>query len=115
MKNILIIFVLLSLFTVSCKKEKIIGEVTYSVTCDKPGFHVKYETTDETVINIDVEEDAWEHSFEVFPDQFLFLEAQSLNSNSSITVRIDYDGELLNTITSIGNNPTATVHDNVPF
>lgn len=117
--NLLLILVVFAgvIFT-SCKKEEsnetASGIVKYEVTCSTSGFNITYEnssgdTEQETILS-----DSWTTSFTGQQGDWVYISANTDKENETVTVKIYYQGKVIDQDTSFGAYEAATASGSLP-
>lgn len=111
MKKYLLLLLPLALFT-TCKKEKDeipqVG-VFYKVTSEPPGFDVRYTTHYSDCRQKEESEPSgeWTYHSEEWPCGSVAISAEAQNDNSSINVKIYYNGVLFAEASATGDRALA--------
>lgn len=79
------------------------GEIKYIVTCTPEGFDVTYSNESENTEQVDVSGSQWSKSFNATPGTFVSLTAQAKNENAKISVKIYYNGKVIEKAESSGD------------
>ena len=97
----------------SCKKEGN-NVVKYEVTCSPSGFDITYENSSGNTEQKDISSGNWSTTFTSSSGAFVYISAQAGHENATITSKIYYEGELIETATSSGDYVIATASGSLP-
>jgi hypothetical protein len=108
----LITIVVFVLFT-NCSKESN-NLVKYEVSCSPGGFDITYQNSSGNTEQKSILSTNWSTSFSGNSGDFVYISAQADNENATVTARIYYEGELIETATSSGDYVIATASGSLP-
>lgn len=98
MKNIIISFILLSLFFVSCEHERESVKVTYLVTNSNNGFAVSYQGENGEVIKKNIttqsKDEEWKVNFSFKQGDIVYLSVLDTEANSFVKAMVIVDGKV---------------------
>ena len=86
----------------SCNRENS-NIVKYEVSCSPGGFFITYVNSGGNTEQRDVSTTSWTASFTGNSGDFVYVSAQANSENATVTARIYYMGDLLETATSNGD------------
>lgn len=111
-----LIAVFIVLIHFSCEKEYIEPDrtVKYEVKCSPNGFDITYTNSSGNTEQKDISEGSWEISFQGESGDFVYISAQADNENANISVKIYYQGSIIEQASSSGDYVIATASGLLP-
>ncbi len=113
-KSLIILLALILSFLTSCEELSNSGTVKYEVTCSPSGFDITYENSSGNTEQKDISSGSWSSSFKGYSGDFVYISAQADNENATITAKIYYKGDVIETATSSGDYVIATASGSLP-
>ena len=90
------------------------GKIMYFVDSSKPGISITYENESGNTEQITTSRNGWTKSFNACAGDFVYVSAQTKNSNSKIKVQILYNFKVIEKATSYGDYVIATASGLIP-
>jgi len=113
MKKLLFMLFFFTLVFTSCEEDTS-GIVEYKVTSNKSGFDITYQNAVGNTEQKDIQSSSWNISFSGEQGDFVYISAQTNNTNATITAEIYYNGKLIENSTSNGSYVIATASGSLP-
>ena len=110
-KVLFLTIVVFSGLLVSCEKE---DTVKYEVNCSPSGFDITYENSSGNTEQKSISSNSWVTTFTGNQGDFVYISAQAKNENATITVKISYQGDVIEEASSSGDYVIATASGNLP-
>lgn len=118
MKNLIILFVFICLLAGCSEDPEIVGPtsgtIKYEVVCTPDGFDITYENSSGNTEQKTIATGSWETSFTQDSGEFVYISAQAANENADVTVKIYYNGKVIEEASSSGDFIIATASGSVP-
>mgnify|MGYP003384192917 CR=1 FL=1 len=86
----------------------------YEVTCSPSSFDITYQNSSGNTEQTTISSGSWSTSFTGNQGDFVYISAQADNENTLITVKIYYQGNIIEQTSSSGDYVIATASGSLP-